>query len=216
MTLDAGQIFGRLTVQPESEMRGTRRYWKCVCQCGGVVWAPRNNLVAGCIQSCGCLRREMVAKRNHVHGFAHTPTGNAWRNMIQRCYLKSLPTYSTWGGRGIRVCEFLRTSPVNLVMVIGLRPAPNLTLDREDNDGHYSCGSCAECMEHGWPLNIRWITQKEQMRNLRKNVIISVDGRLQCMSAWAEEIGVPQQSFKRHNALRKLRLAFPSATIDFA
>jgi hypothetical protein len=74
--------------------------------------------------------------------------------------------YHHYGGRGIRVCERWRND--RLAFYADMMPKPDgLTLDRIDNDGHYSCGKCPECRREGWPLNCRWATWKEQAANKR-------------------------------------------------
>src|SRR3990167_1971225 len=40
------------------------------------------------------------------------------------------------------------------------------------------------------PGNVKWTTYKEQLRNTRRNVRATLDGRTQCLSAWCEELGL--------------------------
>lgn len=61
-----GRKYGRLTVK---ERAGTYRLdgqyrptWLCQCDCGNQVIVIGANLRAGATRSCGCLRRELVAK----------------------------------------------------------------------------------------------------------------------------------------------------------
>lgn len=51
----AGYKFYKLTVLNEFEMRGTRTYWHCLCECGNDTWVSAGNLVTGEVKSCGCL-----------------------------------------------------------------------------------------------------------------------------------------------------------------
>lgn len=54
----AGLRFGRLVaVQPTAERRHRSVVWECRCDCGNVIFAEAQVLVAGGKQSCGCLRR---------------------------------------------------------------------------------------------------------------------------------------------------------------
>ena len=60
-----GQKFGRLTVlEIIPERRNKRIYWKCQCDCGAIVEVDGNRLRSGNTQSCGCLHKELLAKRN--------------------------------------------------------------------------------------------------------------------------------------------------------
>jgi hypothetical protein len=70
----------------------------------------------------------------------------------QRCTNPNHVSYKNYGGRGI---EFRFESFKEFIEEIGLRPSPELTLDRIDNDGHYEAG------------NVRWATRLEQNSNRR-------------------------------------------------
>lgn len=60
-----GEKFGRLTViervpnLPNS--RVTR--WKCLCECGNIIYTNRNNLIHNKVKSCGCLAKELAKER---------------------------------------------------------------------------------------------------------------------------------------------------------
>ena len=48
----------------EFNYRTTRgSVWECMCDCGNIHYASRQTLVRGCTRSCGCLSKEMDAKR---------------------------------------------------------------------------------------------------------------------------------------------------------
>lgn len=87
------------------------------------------------------------------------------------------------------MCEGFRNFE-NFLKTMGERP-PGKTVDRIKNEGNYSCGKCAECIENGWPENCHWATQKEQNRNTRRNVVTTVAGVTGCLSALAEHFGIP-------------------------
>jgi hypothetical protein len=103
--------------------------------------------------------------------------------MIQRCTNQNHPKWRRYGERGIKVCaRWLLFA--NFFADMGARPSPDHSIDRKDNDGNYEPGNC------------RWATRKEQQRNLGTNVVITHDGRSQCLAAWAEELGVPMSSLR--------------------
>lgn len=190
-----GRTFGRLTVIGFAGNHGKRlvKHWFCKCKCGKSLTVSGNNLRSGNTKSCGCYCKEVVT----FHGLSGSTFGRTWAMMTQRCYNEKARHFSYYGGRGIKICEFIRKSPANLLSVVGQKPLGH-TLDRKDNNGNYSCGRCDECVANGWPLNIQWATRKEQARNTRFNRRFTVNGETHCVSEWAEIIGISTGAiFKR-------------------
>jgi hypothetical protein len=118
-----------------------------------------------------------------------TLTEKSWTAMIDRCFRQTSKHYAKYGGVGVTVCEYLRASPVNLVILIGVRPAGK-SIDRRNNLGSYTCGQCAECAANNWPMNVRWATPGEQARNRRTNKSLRFNGRTQLVCEWREEFGI--------------------------
>lgn len=98
------------------------------------------------------------------------PEYQRWRNMIARCYLPSNVGYKYYGGRGIKVCKRWRESFAEYLADLGKHPGKEYSVDRKNNDGHYSCGKCHECVANGWPANWRWATRTQQNINQRLSV----------------------------------------------
>ena len=100
---------------------------------------------------------------NVRHGHARKENGKAkkspeyriWQAMIQRCTKPQCRYWSYYGGRGIQVCDRWRRSFASFLADIGLRPSPELTLDRIDNNRGYE------------PGNLRWASRQEQQYNTR-------------------------------------------------
>lgn len=64
-----GKKFGRLTVIEDSGQRICNKIvWKCLCDCGNEHHVITGNLLTGKVNSCGCLRDEVVSKASRKHG----------------------------------------------------------------------------------------------------------------------------------------------------
>ncbi len=161
-----GQQFGRWVVLRESYRLHGFVYWLCQCTCGTQQHVSGSTLRKGRSQSCGCVRAEQIAARNHVHGKNDHPLYDTWKAIFQRCTNRRSRDYRNYGGRGIRVCERWRSFE-NFLADVGPRP-PGLTLDRIDNDGDYA------------PDNCRWATRQVQRCNQRKRAYEA--GLLSCLS----------------------------------
>lgn len=55
--------FGRLHVLSQNQTRRKLVLWLCECDCGRRVWIRSSGLLNGSSKSCGCLNRELTAKR---------------------------------------------------------------------------------------------------------------------------------------------------------
>jgi hypothetical protein len=115
-------------------------------------------LMRGMIQT---PRKSAVARQ------CHNSVYGAWVNMRHRCYNPKNRAYKHYGGRGIYACHFLRQSADNILSILGEKTG-NLSLDRIEVNGSYTCGECAECIEKKAPLNVRWATMSTQAKNRRK------------------------------------------------
>lgn len=119
------------------------------------------------------------------------PEYQRWQQIKQRCGNPKSRNYKRYGGRGIKVCERWRSDFTAFFEAIGTAPSGGFSIDRKDNNGHYSCGECEECLTNGWPMNIKWATRREQQTNMRSNVKITHNGETLCISEWARRATVP-------------------------
>lgn len=194
----SGKRFGSWVVISDGGLsRHKKVRWNCKCDCGHVQQNDASALVTGRTKSCGCVKTGISKsqRRDKVnHGLSYTPECAAWSGMQVRCYSKKCRSYKHYGGKGIKVCDWLKESPVNLVSLIGEKPkqtrAREFSVDRIDNNGNYSCGKCDNCKSMNWKMNIRWATQNIQHRNNSRNRIIVIDGVSMCISDWAKHTGV--------------------------
>lgn len=178
-----GKTFGRLTViRREGSNEQGRALWLCRCDCGVESIKQGKLLLNGHCRSCGCGERE--TRLENMTKNAHHQTGtrlyNIWSGMKQRCYYLDHVDYLNYGGRGIEVCEewrndflaFKKWSEEN-----GYRD--NLSIDRIDVNGNYE------------PSNCKWSTLKEQSRNKRDTLLLTVDGVTKPLVEWCELRNIP-------------------------
>lgn len=183
-----GMRFGRL-VAIEPVGRDKRGYvtWRCKCDCGNEKNVSSRYLGKG-TASCGCLARELAAKRSTVHGKCHTRLYELHKSMMDRCNRATAHEYENYGGRGIKVCDewqnfqnFYEWAKNNGYDENAKRG--QCTLDRIDVNGDYE------------PSNCRFVPMKTQQRNRRNNVLITYNGETHCMSEWAEIAGIRYGTF---------------------
>lgn len=187
-----GRKFGKLTVlkiaEPNSTKIGKRSY-RCICECGKLRQVTASNLVTGNTKSCGCSTLAAT------HRLSTTKTYKSWMAMLSRCYRVTHPAYGRYGEIGIVPCEYIRISPRHIVDIIGERPDGKF-IDRINGLHGYTCGQCAECLEKGYSLNIRWATMIEQNRNRKCSRMVSIGDVTKCVTQWAEISGIHEETIR--------------------
>jgi hypothetical protein len=108
---------------------------------------------------------------------SESPEYRTWWRMIQRCHDPKHKDYVYYGARDIAVCDAWRASFASFYADMGRRPE-GMEIERRDNDGNYE------------PSNCRWATRLEQMRNCRRNRMLTFRGATKAMSQWADELGI--------------------------
>jgi hypothetical protein len=176
----SGHVLGRLTVLSFVSLdERNEALWLCKCECGKEKTISSGNLKMG-VKSCGCLRDEKVKDRFTKHGhcreYVVSSEYSAWQSMIARCYKKNHESYKNYGGRGIRVCDRWLESFENFIEDMGMKPSPELSLDRFPNNetGNYELSNC------------RWGTNEQQNTNRRNNRRIEYNGDVKTVSQWAK------------------------------
>lgn len=205
-----GQRFNRTIIvsfsHQEKECKGFRYYWKCLCDCGTEHIADARAMFRGMVQSCGCLGREKLelrTKHGHTRRGKRTPECTSWHKLRQRIYNPRQKWFHLYGGRGLRCCEGFNDFS-NFLRVVGPRPL-NCSIDRINNEGHYSCGQCDECAREGWKMNVRWATTDEQNGNKRNTIFLTFGGKRLPLFWWAKQIGLPR--WRLYHAYRKSEVA---------
>lgn len=99
------------------------------------------------------------------HGLRHTKLYATWARIKTRCTNKRADNYKYYGGRGIKMCdEWASDFIIFKDWAFQSGYIEGLTIERVDVNLGYQ------------PNNCRWITQKEQMSNTRRNRHIIVNG----------------------------------------
>lgn len=186
-----GERFGRLLVVSRAPDRtskaGIRQpRWNCMCDCGSSCLKTGPNLTSGGTMSCGCLRVDYIknnrsGKGHHGynHGAAGSPEYNSWVGARLRCHNEKDKNYNNYGGRGISLCDRWRNSFSAFLEDMGERPL-GTTLDRIDVNGNYEKSNC------------RWASTKQQGRNMRKTIWITIGDRTLSVPEWSEISGIPE------------------------
>ena len=182
----SGQRFGKLVaIKPMG--KSWRKYrWLYLCDCGNEHVADHSN--AKKAGHCGCnLAGKYIPQLKHthtMHGLSSYKEYGRWMGIRVRCFDPREPKYSCYGGRGITVCKHWVESFKNFFDDMGTAPQ-GTTIDRIDNNLHYSCGHCDECLKNGWKANCRWATNSEQCNNTRRNRLLTVDGITKTVTEWS-------------------------------
>jgi len=188
--------FDLLTVIKELPKVTGRTKWICLCDCGKTTIVATFNLRSGHIRSCGCLKKFNNFKHGHTDSKGNRTTEYiTWGNIRKRCHTKSHKDYHLYGGRGIKVCECWYNSFPIFFADVGKRPSFEYSLGRINNNGHYSCGKCKECLANSWPLNVRWETKIEQANNKRNNRYFTIGDEHLTMAQIARRYNIPYQTF---------------------
>ena len=151
--------------------------------------------------------KELISKRRSEHYYKnrdkfikkHQETKERytlrriWRAIWNRCYNPKHKHYSFYGGRGIGMCEqWLGENGFdNFKRDIGERPSQKHEIDRKNNNLGYFKENC------------HWVTDYEQSRNKRSNRNITYNGKTQCLTDWAKELGM-----SRITLLKRIRIGW--------
>lgn len=166
----------------------------CRCDCGeSFVMQCRSETVT---KSCGCLTKETARKlltgntHKRTHNKSCSRTYRTWSRMKNRCGNENYIEFQFYGGRGIAVCSEW-SSFDSFLKDMGERP-DGKTLDRIDTNADYC------------PTNCRWATPKEQSRNTRRNVVVSIGGEAKTVAEWCEH----PDAAKDKTIYRRLKLGW--------
>lgn len=165
-----GQRFGRLIVKEIAcetyRPNGNFHQYKylCHCDCGNTRIVASLSLKSGATKSCGCIRKEMVIKRNKELARGENALAAKYHHMRDRCTNPKHDHYQNYGGRGITICdEWLGENGLRNFCEWALKNGyqEGLSLERIDVNGNYE------------PSNCKWIPLREQWFNKRNTRYIN-------------------------------------------
>lgn len=171
-----GTVYSRLTVISFAGSTKRGAAWLCRCRCGTEKVLIGGDIRSGRVQSCGCWKSEVTSQRSRTHRESATPLYVVWSSMKKRCNNPRNKGYKNYGERGIRVCkEWSESYEAFRDWSLANGYAAGLEIDRRNNDGNYE------------PDNCRWVAQKINARNTRRNRSLSAFGETKTLIEWCED-----------------------------
>ena len=186
-----GKQFGRLIVigRAENAKNGNVR-WYCQCDCGEIVIVGRKELRSGDTNSCGCLKKEIIAALNMKHGESNTRLFRIWAGMKSRATNPNVKDFKYYGEKGVTVCEEWENNfKAFEKWALSNAYSDDLTIDRINSDKEYS------------PDNCRWADIETQNNNKRNNHYLTHNRKTMTIAEWAKEIGISDKIIR--NRLRR-------------
>tara|TARA_B100000678_G_scaffold13657_2_gene10747 strand:- start:8066 stop:8473 length:408 start_codon:yes stop_codon:yes gene_type:complete len=112
-----------------------------------------------------------------------TATYRSWQAAKDRCINPNNDRYSTYGAKGVRMCDRWLNSFEAFLADMGKCPKGH-SIDRIDPFGNYE------------PSNCRWLRNDRQSRNKRNTAVWN--GRRYPITQVAKELGLPRTSLNKH------------------
>lgn len=181
-----GMKVGKLkVVSLNSQDERGRARWLCKCECGNEVIRKSSILVdahkKGKASHCGCS----PVLKTHGLSVSEKRLYWVWAAIIQRCTNEKCKDYKDYGARGIAICSEWRSNFANFcAWAKESGYVEGLSIDRKDNEKGYT------------PENCQWVTNKDQMRNQRKTVVLTYEGNSMPLTWWAEKYGISEKTLR--------------------
>lgn len=191
IVINPGDRFGKLTVIKElpTRKRPPRTYdrmFLCSCDCGNQVTVAMSGLRGGSTNSCGCLIKERGKIKKDSDELPDRRLRRIWYNMRRRCDGRNEKDFRNYTSRNIKVCaEWINDFETFKKWALSNGYSPVLTIDRIDGSLGY------------FPDNCRWATVKQQMNNVKYNVVLKKGDEFHTIAEWSEILGVKAHSLYR-------------------
>lgn len=163
--LCSGDRYGKLVVISETDPMVKTKYkvrrYLCKCDCGTVRPIRMDTLRRGDAVSCGCINRSRIESiKNGATDSSGkiTPTYSIWAGMKARCYNTKNKVFSSYGGKGVIVCDRW-FEYANFLADMGEKPGPEYSIDRIDASGNYE------------PSNCQWVPMEVNRRKKRFHTV---------------------------------------------
>jgi hypothetical protein len=131
---------------------------------------------------------EVAPKRRGRPRKENKPSGlieyRVWTDMKSRCSNPKATQYKWYGALGVTVCDRWRDSFAAFYEDVGPRPGLGYSIERRDVNGNYE------------PGNVYWATYKEQGRNKRNTIRVTIDDETRPLLDWADAFGLsPERAY---------------------
>lgn len=170
--INIGDRFNKLTTHAFTAMHSQVIF---KCDCGNIITKNINDVRTGKIQSCGCLKQEIIIRRNTKHNLSSTRLYHIWEGMKIRCYNTKHRSYKYYGKKGITICNSWLNFMNFYNWAISNGYKDNLTIDRSNNKGNYE------------PNNCKWIPFVEQAINTSQVIQITAFNETKPLKEWISD-----------------------------
>lgn len=192
--LNIGDKFGEWTVlELMKQKKNGHLLYRAQCACGSeslLTGYYLRSMKSPFCRSCSAKKRIPKGENNKFYKHGASMKGNPlrstnkrWVVMKQRCNNPDSRDYKNYGGRGIKYCEKWENFE-GFFEDMGMCP-DGLSLERIDNDGHYSKENC------------KWATRKEQNNNRRDNTTFIINGKKVTRTQIQETLGWTRDMYRR-------------------
>lgn len=114
---------------------------------------------------------------NTKHNYHGTRLYNIYHKIKARCLNPNYPETQYYMGRGIQMCDEWKNNFIAFKdWALENGYSDDKSIDRIDVNGNYT------------PENCRWATPKQQSRNRRSNINITINGETHCLLEWCEKL----------------------------